>query len=942
MFQKKKDGKNLRFGCGLLSGCTFFMAFIFAIIALVAALIPCCTGSECDLTTNKEDATSNLPQNVGGVESMALVENRLPLFWATETTPADLKTYLEERTSFLKMIPLLDNMHEHVAHTGASGEIPLSEGQFREMCEHECKKMNSVNLGKIDADSKELETDRCYMWVLREDDSTSTEGITAPADKNCFLFNGEELIKDRDSDPHGKAEFKKLYSEDDDGNASESIDTTVGGTRTVGGSSYSFPDFATTQKIVSGFVAGNRYVSGDNFVVKTNKASMDVEVLFEVSETVHSDTIALRLNNDYAFIDNLKNTMVGLQDQDRMKNTRYARGFFGTAIADLPDLRTSKLNYAVRRDELEFGTFKVSSATSVPAVNAMTSYEPKTCPIALTSVRRLSPLKKLFSEKKSQKNNLRKLGSGKVFKLSFEMFILSDDAVMAQVNQQIMSKLFACQSSCYYSLSTGMVETATNTAAIDLVQKFEVVEFEDVETLGVKKMQQEIAFALSQVELLKSAMGAVKELKIVNDGTETVSLDTGAKISSKSYLKYMSQTALNSPDPAVSLISTVNAANTAEECRGVCANDRNCAAWEFDFSGEYVKCEEVNTICPGEYDEAKAFTIKHNPKVCQGRATTVGTVTTYTYGLSMSTGNPISACKTFHKNQMSDEKAFLRNVVFAEDKVTGFMRGDAFSNGDEEDTSDDDSNSFWDPNPERKEDVDGRKPKCDTMRIVWITFLSAFCVFLVISAVSFGVIMWSLFKSRKEQNVRGHLGGNSPFDPYGASPEQIEMQQRWLRHKAMTRGGERSVYGSDRKSKRSESESGRSRSSKKSKRSSKSKKSKRSRTGGSNADSGSVEGARYVIGQSNPNSMVIGQSQPQVITLGAQPQTASTRYVYGQPQQTTQYVVRNSSQPRVQTYSVGGQGALQQSQPVRLVVRNQSPSVYGQQPRVVSRAQSVA
>merc|ERR1719387_1890897 len=128
-----------------------------------------------------------------------------------------------------------------------------------------------------------------------------------------------------------------------------------------------------------------------------------------------------------------------------------------------------------------------------------------------------------------------------------------------------------------------MIETAATTTDIAAVPVIETVE-----VLGVKKMQQEIAFALSQVELLKSAMGAVKELKIVNDGTQTVSLDTDVKVSSKSYLKYMSQTALESPVSAVSLVSSVNSASTAEECRGVCANDKNCAAWEFDLSG---KCE---------------------------------------------------------------------------------------------------------------------------------------------------------------------------------------------------------------------------------------------------------------------------------------------------------------------------------------------------------------
>merc|ERR1711988_264878 len=99
-------------------------------------------------------------------------------------------------------------------------------------------------------------------------------------------------------------------------------------------------------------------------------------------------------------------------------------------------------------------------------------------------------------------------------------------------------------------------------------------------------------------------------------------------------------------------------------------------------------------------------------------------------------------------------------------------------------------------------------------------------------------------KARKEREMA--MAAKTPFGPYASSrsPAQLEMQDRWMRHKAMTRdsGRDSVVYGSKR------SESARS----KSKRSSKSKKSKRSRS-----QSASQSQQTIVIGQSNPTSMVI-------------------------------------------------------------------------------------
>jgi hypothetical protein len=237
-------------------------------------------------------------------------------------------------------------------------------------------------------------------------------------------------------------------------------------------------------------------------------------------------------------------------------------------------------------------------------------------------------------------------------KLSFEMFVLSDNKVTATVNQQILEKLFACQESCFYKSSSGLIETASTTAESALIEKIEYRGVYDVEVLGVNKMQKEVAYALSQVSALQSSMGAMKMLKIVNDGTQTVSLASDTDVSSKTYLKYMHETKF-----AADVTTSTHTANTAEECRASCVSDSKCAAWEFNYN---TQCDSNALCAKGSVATdantlARKFTVEHNPKMCYNRKSATG--------LQAMTSTPSTACRTVQMKDMKDEKAFLKNRI---------------------------------------------------------------------------------------------------------------------------------------------------------------------------------------------------------------------------------------------------------------------------------------
>jgi SLT domain-containing protein len=157
------------------------------------------------------------------------------------------------------------------------------------------------------------------------------------------------------------------------------------------------------------------------------------------------------------------------------------------------------------------------------------------------------------------------------------------------------------------------------------------------------------------------------------------------------------------------------------------------------------------------------------------------------------------------------------------------------------------------------------------MRIIWITFLCLFLVLFFVSVICLVVLIWSRMSAKPESET---YGTGNPYDAYGASPHSLEMQHRWLRHKAMVKNNEQRRNADD------SSDSSR-----------RSKKSKRSKS-----DSTSAKKAKKTQQSSDAprNDVMIGQ-QPQQIYIGG-----------------------NTQQPQMV-------GVPQGQQPIRVVVRNQQP-----------------
>merc|ERR1711896_79707 len=94
------------------------------------------------------------------------------------------------------------------------------------------------------------------------------------------------------------------------------------------------------------------------------------------------------------------------------------------------------------------------------------------------------------------------------------------------------------------------------------------------------------------------------------------------------------------------------------------------------------------------------------------------------------------------------------------------------------------------------------------MTTIWVTFLCLFLIFFFVAVICLIVLIWSKMNAKDENSY----GAGNPYDQYGASPHSLEMQHRWLRHKAMVKNNDRkyeegsSSSRRSKKSKRSKSE----------------------------------------------------------------------------------------------------------------------------------------
>merc|ERR1712070_522106 len=183
--------------------------------------------------------------------------------------------------------------------------------------------------------------------------------------------------------------------------------------------------------------------------------------------------------------------------------------------------------------------------------------------------------------------------------------------------------------------------------------------------------------------------------------------------------------------------------------------------------------------------------------------------------------------------------------------------------------------------------------------IIMFTFLSLFLLSFITSITC--LILCIISKIKAEKNIKKNKNGLSPYeisDPYNNAPsaQSLEMQQRWLRHKAMIRDNRRDIDD------RSES-------------SKKSKRSKRSKSSGTKSKKSKLESSNK-----SRNDVILGNEQPQIIGTSNQQEPIRLYLRNQQPSSNVGFGTQNTQPIIVRTNTM-----QQQQQPV--IVRSSSQPV---------------
>lgn len=877
--QKKKSGQTLRLAMGITSGVTFTLAFIFALITLIVVLQPCCKDGDCDKEKDSNTTTPtvteeySIPKDVVVSDDVKKVVSRTPSNGGSPLMSVSFATDAEKEAIV--------------------GQTVVSDTEKLDWCQYMCKQYNRLNPGKVSEEN--LKNDRCFHWTF---DST---------DQKCYLYNTKKTEQEfRDSTLNDDSQINERYTTGFVGGnrdlalSDDEHDTYLVGTNMIETSTKLFVNFGSASDVSSG-----------SLQTKLSESSQFRDDFAKVLTGTQVHRIRKYIKGEDMTLSNVDRKNVVLRDDIEITGitvTPASRDFTPCAIgselhAECKNQGTACANQlsaagtcldcsscaAVKGEELVGddicdGRADVCEgerdAFAYPEKNKLKQtdedvkegivIDKKNC----FSGRQLSVLSKAFRGRKLQdtiKENM--------FEVTVQWRVMKDNKTIAQSVQKMINGMFDCFDNCRYredqldpaddSTKFGIVHVASDDSTSRISDGNVASSTND---LGVKAMQEELHYALTEFAESTTIVKNVVQVYFMEQqaNSPTAVLTTSVKIPSSEWVKH-----LQSRDLKTQHSQSFKNVDSIDACRVRCEKATDCHAWEYTYDSRIVEANVVSNcvpsdLCqPGEATDAHfaANTLardqqKRSPSFCN--TAVVEGRTDPQEGLVTSARTGENTCNLYGESKIVSERKLFKELTPNINRIVGMVKSQEFEIEKEAAKKED------------KKKKSGTTTKCSTMTTIWVTFLCLFLVFLFVSVICLIVLIWSKMNAKDENSY----GAGNPYDQYGASPHSLEMQHRWLRHKAMVKNNDRKYEEGSSSSRRS-------------------KKSKRSKSEGS-----SRKNSKNRSSDAPRNDVVLGQSQqqPQVVYL-------------------------NGSQ-QAQPQMVG----VPQQQPIRVVVRNQSPGNYQQQP----------
>lgn len=880
--QKKKSGQTLRLAMGITSGVTFTLAFICAIITLIVVLQPCCKDGDCDKEDSKKTTptvteTHSIPKDIVISDDVKRVVNRTPSNGGHPFMTVSFATDAEKEAIV--------------------GQTVVSDAEKLDWCEYTCRQYNMLNPGKVS--EEDLKNDRCFHWTF---DST---------DQKCYLYNVKKTEQEfRDSTLNDDSQINARYTTGFVGGnrglvlSEDEQDTYLVGTNMIETSTKLFVNFGSASDVSSG-----------SLQTKLSESTRFRDDFAKVLTGTQVHRIRKYIKGEDMTLSNVRRENVVLRDDIEITGitvTPASRDLTPCAIgselhaacksqgATCAQLSTAETCLdcsscaAVKGEEFVGDDIcdnradvceGESDAFAYPEKNKLKQtdedvaegivIDKKNC----FSGRQLSVLSKAFRGRKLQiKENM--------FEVTVQWRVIKDNKTIAESAQKMINGMFDCFDNCRYR--------ETELLPADDSTKFGIVHVPSDDTtagisagnvasstndLGVKAMQEELHYALTEFAESTTIVKNVVQVYFMEQqaNSPTAVLRTSVKIPSSEWVKH-----LQSRDLKTQHSQSFKDVDSIDACRVRCEKATDCHAWEYTYDSRIVDANVVSNCVPSDLCQTGAPTDanfaantlardqqKRSPSFCNTGS--VQGVEGPQEGLVQSSRTGENTCNLYGEAKIVSERKLFKELTPNINRIVGMVKSQEFEIEKEEAKKED------------KKKKSGTTTKCSTMNIIWITFLCLFLVFFFVSVICLIVLIWSKMNAKDENSY----GAGSPYDQYGASPHSLEMQHRWLRHKAMVKNNDRKF------------EEGSERGSSSSRRSKKSKRSKSEGSSRKNSKNRSSDAPR--------NDVVLGQSQqqPQVVYL-------------------------NGSQ-QAQPQMVG----VPQQQPIRVVVRNQSQGNYQQQPTQV-------